>query len=349
MKLGLIGTGAIAHKHGDSYKEINYEIVAVSNRSEPKGREFADKYGAEFVPDWRDLCARPDIDFIDVCAFPDSRLDMTKAAVACGKHVLLQKPIALTLEAAQQMIDITRAANLRLGVMSQHRFDDATLFLAKALQDGRLGKILQADSYTKWHRPQPYYDRPGKGTWAVEGGGALINQAIHGLDLLLYLAGPVTEAFGYWRIAAAHQMESEDLVNAVVKYASGATGVVQAATAILPGYPERIEFHGTKGSAILTGDRLTAWDVEGDPGDDAPLVTKDMDSGASDPMAISLEPIKRQFLDFGKAIETGGKPLVAGEEGYAALQLVLGIYESARSGEKTTFALKTPPVAASMI
>ncbi len=349
MKLGLIGTGAIAHKHGDSYKEINYEIVAVSNRSEPKGREFADKYGAEFVPDWRDLCARPDIDFIDVCAFPDSRLDMTKAAVACGKHVLLQKPIALTLEAAQQMIDITRAANLRLGVMSQHRFDDATLFLAKALQDGRLGNILQADSYTKWHRPQPYYDRPGKGTWAVEGGGALINQAIHGLDLLLYLAGPVTEAFGYWRIAAAHQMESEDLVNAVVKYASGATGVVQAATAILPGYPERIEFHGTKGSAILTGDRLTAWDVEGDPGDDAPLVTKDMDSGASDPMAISLEPIKRQFLDFGKAIETGGKPLVAGEEGYAALQLVLGIYESARSGEKTTFALKTPPVAASMI
>ena len=336
MKVGLIGTGAIAHKHGDSYKEIDYQIVAVSNRSEQKGREFADKYGAEFVSDWRDLCARPDIDFVDVCAFPDSRLAMTKAAVTSGKHVLVQKPVALTLTAAREMIDVARSAGLCLGVMSQHRFDDAALFLAKALQEGRLGKILQADSYTKWHRPQSYYDRPGKGAWAVEGGGALINQAIHGLDLLLYLAGPVTEAFGYWQLAAAHNMESEDLVNAVLRYQSGATGVVQAATAILPGYPERIEIHGTKGSAILTGDRLTAWDVEGDPGDDAPLVATDMDSGASDPMAISLEPIKRQFLDFGKAIETGGKPLVAGEEGYAALQLVLSVYESARTGEKVS-------------
>jgi len=334
MKVGLIGTGAIAHKHGDSYKEIDYEIVAVSNRSEDKGREFASKYGAEFVADWRTLCERPDVDFVDICAFPDSRLEMTAAAAANGKHVLVQKPIALTLEAAQEMIDVTRSANLVLGVMSQHRFDDATLFLAKAVQAGRLGKILQADSYTKWHRPQPYYDRPGKGTWDVEGGGALINQAIHGLDLLLYLAGSVKEVFGQWQIAAAHEMESEDLVNAVLRYDSGATGVVQATTAILPGYPERIEIHGTKGSAILTGDRLTAWDLEVDFGDDAPLVGQDMDSGASDPMAISLEPIKRQFLDFGKAIETSGKPLVAGEEGYAALELVLSIYKSARSGEK---------------
>jgi len=337
MKVGLIGTGAIAHKHGDSYKEIDYRIVAVSNRSEQKGREFAEKYGADYVADWRDICSRPDIDFVDVCAFPDSRLEMAKVAIANGKHVLLQKPIALTLEAAQEMIGLARSANLRLGVMSQHRFDDATLFLAKAVHDGRLGKILQADSYTKWHRPQPYYDRPGKGTWEVEGGGALINQAIHGLDLLLYLAGPVKHAFGYWQLAAAHKMESEDLVNAVIRYENGATGIVQAMTAILPGYPERIEIHGTKGSAILTGDRLTAWDVEGDPGDDAPLFTDEMDSGASDPMAISLEPIKRQFLDFGNAIATGAKPLVAGEEGYAALQLVLGIYESARSGQQVRF------------
>ena len=246
MRVGLIGTGAIAHKHADSYKELGYDLVAVSNRNEPKGREFAEKYGAEFVADFQELCARSDIDYIDVCAFPDSRLAMTKAAVANGKHVLLQKPIALTLEESQEMIDITQAANLRLGVMSQHRFDDATIFLVKAIKDGRLGRILQADSYTKWHRPQSYYDRPGKGTWAVEGGGALINQAIHGLDLLLHLAGPVAELFGYWQLAVAHEMESEDVVDAILRYESGATGVIQAATAILPGYPERIELHGTK-------------------------------------------------------------------------------------------------------
>ena len=338
MRVGLIGTGAIAHKHADSYKELGFDLVAVSDCVEQKGREFGEKYGAEFTADFHELCSRSDIDYVDVCALPDSRLEMTKAGAANGKHVLLQKPIALTLEEAQEMIAITKAANLRLGVMSQHRFDDATIFLVKAIKDGRLGRVLQADSYTKWHRPQPYYDRPGKGTWAVEGGGALINQAIHGLDLLLYLAGPVAELFGYWQLAAAHEMESEDVVNAILRFESGATGVIQAATAILPGYPERIELHGTKGSAIITGDKLTAWDVEGDSGEGVPLAGETLDSGASDPMAISIEPIKRQFRDFAEAIETGRQPLCAGEDGYRALQVVLAVYESARSGEKVKVA-----------
>jgi predicted dehydrogenase len=128
-------------------------------------------------------------------------------------------------------------------------------------------------------------------------------------------------------------MESEDVANAVIKFASGATGVIQGSTSFWPGYPERVEFHGTKGSAIMTGDRLTAWDVEGDPGADAPLA-KDLASGAADPMAISIEPIKAQFRDFGEAIRDRRKPLIAGEEGYAALEIIAGIYESARSGEK---------------
>jgi predicted dehydrogenase len=332
MNVGLIGTGAIAHKHGDSYKEINYRIAAVSNRGVEKGREFAKKYGAEFVADYRELCARPDIDYIDVCTFPDSHLDIVKACVANGKHVLLQKPIALTLEDARAMIELTQAAGVQLGVVSQHRFDDSSMFLKAAIRGGRLGKILQADGYVKWHRPQSYYDRPGKGTWAVEGGGALINQGIHAVDVLQYLAGPVSEVFANWQLAAAHKMESEDIVNAVVRYASGATGVIQAATAIHPGYPETIEIHGTQGSAIITGDRLTAWDVLGDAGEDAPLSTS-LDSGAADPMAISLEPIKRQFLDFGNAVKNKTKPLVDGEEGFRALQIVLGVYESARSGK----------------
>jgi predicted dehydrogenase len=331
MNVGLIGTGAIAHKHADSYKEIGYAIAAVSNRGAEKGREFARKYNTEFVADYRDVCARQDVGYIDVCTFPDSHLDVVKACVAHGKHVLLQKPVALTLADARQMIALTQRAGLQLGVVSQHRFDDASIFLKKAIADGRLGKILQADGYVKWHRPQSYYDRPGKGTWAVEGGGALINQGIHTVDVLLYLAGPVEQVFAQWQLAAAHTMESEDLVNALVRYKSGATGVIQAATAIQPGYPERMEFHGTKGSATITGDRLTAWDVPGDPGDDAPLATS-VDSGAADPMAISLEPIKRQFLDFGTAVKNKTKPLLDGEEGFRALQIVLGVYESARSG-----------------
>jgi predicted dehydrogenase len=336
MNVGLIGTGAIAHKHGDSYNEIGYRIVAVSNRGVDKGREFAAKYGAEFVADYREVCSRPDVDYVDVCTFPDSHLDIVKACAANKKHVLVQKPIALTLADARAMIDITESAGVQLGVVSQHRFDDASLFLKKAIDDGRLGKILQADGYVKWHRPQSYYDRPGKGAWAVEGGGALINQGIHTVDVLQYLAGPVAEVVGQWQLAAAHKMESEDIVNALVRYKSGATGVIQATTAILPGYPERMEFHGTKGSATITGDRLTGWDVEGDSGADVPLATS-VDSGAADPMAISLEPIKRQFLDFGNAVKNKTKPLLDGEEGFRALQIVLGVYESARSGKAVSF------------
>jgi UDP-N-acetyl-2-amino-2-deoxyglucuronate dehydrogenase len=332
MNVGLIGTGAIAHKHAESYKEINYRLVAVSDLFEEKGREFARKYDTEFIGACADLCARPDIDYIDVCTFPNSHLEIVKACVAGGKPVLLQKPIALTLADARAMIDLTQRAGLQLGVVSQHRFDDASIFLKQALDDGRLGKILEADGYVKWHRPPSYYARPGKGTWAVEGGGALINQGIHTVDLLQYFAGSVREIFANWQLGAAHAIEAEDIVNALVRYQSGATGVIQAATAIHPGYPERIEIHGTKGSATITGDHLTAWDVEGDPGEDAPLSTS-VDSGAADPMAISLEPIKRQFLDFGNALKNKTKPLVDGEEGFRALQIVLEVYESARTAK----------------
>jgi len=151
--------------------------------------------------------------------------------------------------------------------------------------------------------------------------------------VLRWLAGPVQELFGYWQLGALHKIESEDVVNAVVRYASGATGVFQASTAFWPGYTERTEFHGTKGTAIISGDKLTAWDVENDSGEPAP-VSKEVASGSSDPMAISIEPFERQFRDFGEAIRTGSKPLVSGEEGYQALEIVQAVYRSCKTGQK---------------
>ncbi len=335
MNVGLVGTGAIAHKHTQSYREIGYTLAAVSNRGVEKGRAFAEQYGTEFVADYRDLCRRSDIDYVDVCSFPDSRLAITREALAAGKHVLVQKPIALTLDDAREMMRLANESDRTLGVVSQHRFDDASNFLKRALDDGRLGKIIQADGYVKWHRPQAYYDRPGKGTWAVEGGGALINQGIHTVDLLLYFAGAVDKVTANWQLAAAHEMESEDMVNALLTYRNGATGVIQASTAIQPGYPERIEMHGTKGSAVLEGDQLVAFDLTEGDGSDAPIA-RNPDSGASDPAAISIEPIKRQFLDFGDAIRESRKPNCAGEDGFAALELVLAIYDAAREGTRVT-------------
>jgi predicted dehydrogenase len=231
------------------------------------------------------------------------------------------------------MIEAAAAAGIQLGVASQHRFDDSSLFLRKALDAGRLGRILEGDAYVKWYRSDEYYSRPIKGSWKTEGGGALINQAIHQVDVLLWLLGPASEVFGNWQLAAAHQIESEDVVNGLLRYASGATGVIQASTAMWPGYTERIEISGTKGTAILSGDKLTAWDVRDDEGEPAP-VTLDFASGASDPMAISLLPFERQFLDFGDAIRTGRKPVSAGEDGLRALEVVLAVYESCRTGVK---------------
>jgi predicted dehydrogenase len=325
----MIGTGAISQKHAEVYRKIGFRIAVCTDTHEPAGRRFAERHDAQFLPTFEAVCRHPEVDYVDVCTFPDFRLAPVAACAASGKHVQVQKPIATDLATARQMIETARRAGILLGVVSQHRFDDASLFLSRAISSGRLGKLLQCDAYVKWYRPPEYYSRPIKGSWRTEGGGALINQAIHQIDLLRWLADPVAEVFGQWQLGARHRIESEDVVNAVVRYSSGATGVVQASTAFWPGYPERLEFHGSKGTAAIAGDKLTAWDVENDSGEPPPLA-RQVASGASDPMAISLEPFERQFLDFA----AGRQPLVSGIEGYQALEIVDAIYRSCRSGLK---------------
>jgi UDP-N-acetyl-2-amino-2-deoxyglucuronate dehydrogenase len=333
LRVGIIGTGAISNLHAKVYKNIGYEVVCCTDIFEEAGKKFADQNNCEFVKTYLEVCSHPKVDYVDVCTFPNFRIEPVEACAASGKHIQVQKPIATNLATARRMIDVAHKAGIILGVVSQHRFDDSTIFLTKALKDGRLGKILQADAYVKWYRTPEYYSRPIKGSWEVEGGGALINQAVHQVDVLLYLVGPVKELFGYWQLGAMHKIQSEDVVTAMLRYANGAQGVIQASTAFWPGYSERIELHGTKGTAILTGDKLTTWDVRDDSGEPAPVESLSK-SGASDPMAIPLTPIERQFQDFGNAIAAGKPPLISGEEGYRALEVVLSVYKSCREGQK---------------
>jgi len=329
----MIGTGAISHKHAEAYRNIGYELKACTDVYEPAGRKFAEQYGCEFVKTYEEVCWHPEVDYVDVCTFPDFRLQPIEACAQSKKHVQVQKPISTNLATARAMIETAKRGGIVLGVVSQHRFDDSSQFVHKAIAEGRLGKLLQCDCYVKWYRSAEYYSRPIKGSWATEGGGALINQAIHQLDILRWISVPLQELFAYWQLGALPKIESKDVVNAVVRYANGATGVIQAATAFWPGYTERTEFHGTKGTAIISGDKLTTWDVENDAGEPAPVAT-DAASGASDPMAISIEPFERQFRDFGEAIRTGRKPLVGGEEGLQALEIVEAVYQSCRTGDK---------------
>ena len=239
MRVGIIGTGAISHKHAQAYANIGYQVTACTDFHAESGRAFADRYGCEFVASYEELCRHPNVDYVDVCTFPEFRLEPVTLCAEARKHIQVQKPMATSLETARKMIETACNAGIQLGVVSQHRFDDSTQFLRRALDEGRLGKILQADAYVKWYRSPAYYSRSIKGSWTTEGGGALITQAIHQLDILRWMAGPVAELFGMWQLGALHKIESEDVVNAVVRYASGATGVFQASTAFWPGYTER--------------------------------------------------------------------------------------------------------------
>ena len=337
MRVGIVGTGAVAWKHAEAYKNIGYQLRACTNTTAARGRKFADATGAELLETVDELCRHPEIDIVDVCTFPAYRLPVVELCASNGKHVLVQKPMAIDLETAGQMIVLARDAGIQLGVVSQHRFDDSVLFLKRAIAEGRLGRILQADAYVKWWRSTEYYARPIKGSWAVEGGGALISQAIHQVDLLLHLVGTVDEVFGYWKLGGVHSIESEDLLSAVLHYSSGALGVIQASTSLWPGYPERLEIHGTKGTAIVTGDQLTAWDVQDDTGDPAPI-GRQAASGASIPMAISVVPFERQLSDFGEACKAGRPSACSGLDGFRALQLVKSIYTSCAEARKVEIA-----------
>ena len=332
MKVGIIGTGAIAHKHAQAYRNIGFPVTLCHNATAESGVRFAEKYRARFVSTYEEVCTSPEVDFVDVCTFPDFRLQPLEICAASGKHIQVQKPIATSTAVARQMISIAREAGILLGVMSQKRYDDSSLFLKQALAEQRLGALIQCDCYVKWWRSEEYYSRPIKGSWHTEGGGALINQAIHQVDLLRWLAGPVTQVFGMWQLGRVHAIESEDIINVMFRFGSGATGIVQASTAMWPGYTERIELHGTKGSALIRGDQLAEWNVRDDRGPAVPIAD-DIASGASDPMAISLAPFERQFLDFADAIRNKRQPPVAGEDGLAALEIVEAAYASCRSGK----------------
>jgi predicted dehydrogenase len=332
MKVGIVGTGAIANLHARVYRQSGFTIVVCTDVVADAARRFAAEHGCDVAATYEEVCRHPGIDYVDVCTLPNFRLEAVEACAAARRHLQVQKPMATTTATARRMIEIAGRAGILLGVVSQHRFDESSLFLKSALDSNRLGTPLQFDAYVKWYRSDDYYARPVKGSWNAEGGGALINQAIHQVDLLRWLGGPVREVFGSWQLGAAHRIESEDVLTAVLRFESGATGTIQASTAFWPGYPERVEIHGTKGTAIVTGDRLTTWDVRDDEGAPPPLA-REIASGASDPMAIGLDAFERQFADFADAIARGRRPLVAGEEGYQALELVDAIYRSCRSGD----------------
>lgn len=339
---GLLGCGMVSPVHADSLKELEQaELVAVCDRVEARAKAFAQRYGCPYCTDLEDLLARDDIDVISVCIPPGFHAESVVACAHAGKHVIVEKPMEISLKRSDLMVKACEDAAVKLAVIFQNRFKKGAQALHKAVQRGALGKLYLGDAYVKWFRPDSYYKETSwRGTWKIEGGGALINQSIHTIDLLHWMMGPVDSVFA--RIATArHDIEVEDLAVAVLQFKNGAMGVVEGATALYPGVPARLEIHGERGSVVLDSGAVRSWDIEDARPEDQPGDTEEVaGSGASDPMSFPITCHKRQIQDMIDAIREDREPLVNGREGRKALEIIQGIYRSSRSGRVVSFPIE---------
>ena len=338
LRFAVVGAGMIGELHGKIISEIEgVELGYICSRSMERAESLASKYGGQPTTEYDDLLRRDDLHALSICTPSGTHADYGISAVRAGKHVLVEKPIDISLAKADALIQACREADVTLGVIFQLRFLDASLEVKRALERGILGEPVMADCYMKFYRPQSYYNGSGwKGTLALDGGGALINQGIHGVDLLLHLAGDVASVQAYSGILAHEHIEVEDTCVAGLKYRSGALGVIQATTSVHPDFQQRIEIHGTNGTIILEGTEDTwikHWETFDGGRREVETVTVDH-AGAEAVLEVGGEGHRRQIEDFVTAIRTGREPLVSGTEGRRSLALVQAVYESARLGRE---------------
>ncbi len=330
LGVGIIGTGLSATMHVQALASVpGVRVLAVAGTTPEKAAEFATRYQIPHaVVGGEKLLALPGIDAIHLCTPPFAREEYVRMAAAKGVHVLIEKPMARTLAEADRIIAVCREAGITLGALFQFRFTPLPRQIKHDLEAGKLGHIFLADCYAKWWREPAYYAGSSwRGRRDLEGGAVLINQAIHSIDLLQWLAGPVREVAG--RVATAvHQIEMEDVAAATFTFASGAFGVFEASTATYPGYAERIELHGERGSLILNqGQGIAEWHLK----DSEPerVVAADQRNDASrDPSKMSLVGHVAEFTDFYAALREGRAPAIDGREGRKALEIVEAIQRS---------------------
>jgi predicted dehydrogenase len=336
----IVGCGMIARFHARALADVpGARLLALVSRNPTNARQLADSLGiaCDTYTELPPVLARRDIHIVIVTTPSGAHLEPAVAAAQAGKHVVVEKPLEITPERCDRIIDACRRNGVLLATIFPSRFGDANQALKAAVAAGRFGRLTLGETACKWWRPQSYYDEGGwKGTQALDGGGALMNQAIHNVDLLYWLMGPVTHISGFTALLAHEGIEVEDTAVACLRFASGALGVIQATTSVHPGYPKTIAIHGDRGSAIIEQDDVLRWDLPEAPDDQALKERFRQKSGASggasNPAAISHVGHTRQLTDFVRAIETGSKPLVDGQEGRRAVEIVRAIYQSAATG-----------------
>lgn len=352
MPLGfaIVGTGMISRFHARAIEDVRgAKLVACCDMAADRAQQFADEVGCTPYDDMKKMLTDQSVDVVTIATPSGAHMEPAVAAAKAGKHVIVEKPLEITLRRCDKIIDACDKAGVKLGTIFPSRFHDSSIQMRKAIDQGRFGRLTLGDAYVKWFRTQEYYDSGAwRGTWKLDGGGALMNQAVHTVDLLSWLMGPVEEIQAQTATLAHKRIEVEDVATATLKFKSGALGVIEATTAAYPGYLKRIELHGSEGTAVLEEEDLKTWDfAKKKPGDKAILKamqqSKSTGGGAADPAAIGHHGHTMQFRDFVKAIKTDGTPAVDGHEGRKPVEIILAIYKAAQSGKLVKLPLKSDP------
>ena len=348
----IVGCGMIARFHAQALAEVpGARLSALVSRNRDNAAQLNAALGltCDVYGDLAPVLARDDIHIVIVATPSGAHLEPASAAARAGKHVVVEKPLEITTERCDRILTACQENGVQLCTIFPSRFADANRALKAAVDAGRFGRLTLGETTCKWWRPQSYYDEGGwKGTQALDGGGALMNQAIHNVDLLLWMMGPATHVSGFTAMLAHERLEVEDTAVACVRFASGALGVIQATTSVYPGLPKTIALHGDRGTVVVEQEDILRWEF-------TPAVAEDEEvkrrfaqkvgasGGSSNPAAISHVCHARQLADFVRAIEEQRPPAVDGREGRKAVALIQAIYQSAATGR--TVALTPEPAA----
>ncbi len=326
LNFGIIGCGRIAHKHAEAIKKNEKaNLLCVCDILEERAAEYKDKYGAEaHFTDYRKMLEYSGLDVVNICTPSGMHAEMGIAAAQAGKHVIVEKPMALSLKDADDLIGACDESGVKLAVCFQNRFNPPVQKLRRALEEGRFGKLTHASAIVRWFRPQDYYDQaPWRGTRAMDGG-CLMNQSIHNIDLLQWMMGPVESIFGY-TATNLRKIECEDVGVAVLKFKNGALGVIEASTTI---YPENLEetlnIFGEKGTVVLGGiavNKIETWKFADSTDENGAIDQHQQD--VPNVYGFGHEALVEDFIN---AVINNSEPYITGREGRNALEIVLSIY-----------------------
>ncbi|WP_371373418.1 Gfo/Idh/MocA family protein [Sporomusa aerivorans] len=338
INYAIVGTGSIVPTHAQAIANIpDAAVIAVCGKDIARTQEIAARFNCDWYTNYQEMLQRKDIDAVSICTPSGLHADLGIEAALAGKHVVIEKPIDISLEKADALIRTCQQQGVKLAVIFQRRYSDGIITLKQFLDQGRLGNLIFGGCYIKLFRSQEYYDSGAwRGTWELDGGGVLMNQGIHYIDMLQYLAGPVAEVKGHCGTFGHTGLAVEDTASAAIKFQSGALGVIEGTTCAYPGLVSRIDLYGTEGSAVIENEVLTSVQLKNGYQYKAGSSTEN--AGVSSP-DISCECHQRQFQDITTAIKNNVEPAINGSEGRKSLEVILAIYKAAFTGNRVTLPL----------